>query len=47
MTADDATEATGRTTAPQSPYGRGELLVGFAVLAVGAVVAFGIPLVLA
>lgn len=43
-TADHDGEPEGRTTAPMSDYGQRELLVGFAVLAVGAVVAFGVPL---
>lgn len=41
--ADDHDE--GRTTAPMSDFGQREVLVGLAVFAVGAVVAFGIPLV--
>lgn len=36
-----------RTTAPQSPYGRRELVVGLVVLAVGVAVAFALPLALA
>ena len=39
---DEGTE--GRVTAPMSEYGQREVLIGYAVLAVGAVVAFGVPL---
>lgn len=51
MTEDDETAsdsaADERTTAPQSPYGRRELVVGWVVFLVGAIVAFGLPLALA
>jgi len=36
-----------RSTAPQSPYTTGQVTVGFAVLFVGLVVVFGLPLALA
>lgn len=36
-----------RTTAPQSPYTVREVAIGLLVLAVGVVVAFGLPLLLA
>jgi heme-binding NEAT domain protein len=35
-----------RTTAPQSPYTMGQVGIGFAVLLVGLLIAFGIPLLL-
>jgi len=41
---DEETPATGRSTAPQSPYTLREVGIGFAVLAAGLVVAFGLPL---
>lgn len=46
----DAAEPSGiwaRTTAPQSGFGTGEVVEGLLVLAVGLVVAFGLPLLLA
>lgn len=36
-----------RQTAPQSPFTRTQVLVGFAILLAGALVTFGLPLVLA
>ena len=36
----------GRETAPQSPYGMRAVGIGFAVLAVGLLVAFAVPLLL-
>jgi len=36
-----------RSTAPQSPFTTGQVAVGFAVLFVGLVVVFGLPLALA
>lgn len=36
-----------RSTAPQSPYTAGQVAVGFAILLVGLVVVFGLPLALA
>ena len=36
----------GRETAPQSPYSMREVGIGLAVLAVGLVVAFAVPLLL-
>lgn len=36
-----------RTTAPQSPYSMREVGIGFAVLLIGLLVAFGIPLAFA
>jgi hypothetical protein len=36
-----------RSTAPQSPFTTRQVAVGLVVLAIGAVVAFGLPLVLA
>lgn len=35
-----------RTTAPQSPYTMKQVGIGFAVLVVGLLVAFGVPLLL-
>jgi hypothetical protein len=35
-----------RTTAPQSPYSMKQVGIGFAVLLIGLLVAFGIPLLL-
>lgn len=37
--------ATNRSTAPQSSYTRGQLLIGFVVLLLGLAVVFGVPLV--
>ena len=39
-------EEVGRTTAPQSPYTDRQVGIGFAVLAVGLLVAFAVPLLL-
>lgn len=39
--------ATERTTAPQSPYTMRQAGIGFAVLVVGLLVVFGVPLLLA
>jgi len=36
-----------RSTAPQSPFTTGQVVVGFVVLLVGVVVVFGLPLALA
>lgn len=47
---DDESEATGiwaRTTAPQSAFTTGQVGTGFLVLAIGLLVAFGLPLLLA
>lgn len=38
------TPATGRSTAPQSPFEMREVGIGLAVLLVGIVVAFAVPL---
>lgn len=38
---------TERTTAPQSPYTTRDVAVGLAVLAVGLVITFAVPLALA
>ena len=40
----DAEYATERTTAPQGPYSTRDVGVGFAVLLVGVVLVFGVPL---
>lgn len=40
------TPLTERTTAPQSPYTMRQVGIGFVVLLVGLLVAFGIPLLL-
>lgn len=43
----DASDAElGRETAPQSPYGMRAVGIGFAVLVVGLLVAFAVPLLL-
>ena len=45
----DASEATGiwaRRTAPQTEFTTGQVGTGFVVLAVGLLVAFGLPLLL-
>jgi len=43
----ESEHATERTTAPQSPYTNRAVAVGAAVAAVGVLVTFGIPLLLA
>ena len=40
----DDTPATGRTTAPQSPYGSDHVRIGILVLIIGLLVVFGVPL---
>lgn len=40
----DHEHETGRSTAPQTPYGTREVRIGIAVLIVGSLVAFAIPL---
>lgn len=47
---DEGDEATGiwaRTTAPQTPFTMSQVGTGFVVLAIGLLVAFGLPLLLA
>jgi hypothetical protein len=39
-----ATPATARSTAPQSDFSTSQVGIGFAILVVGLIVAFGIPL---
>lgn len=43
---DDEDAFDGRVTAPQQPYGMAEVRIGFAVLAVGLILTFAIPLLL-
>lgn len=41
--ADDTDEPVGRGTAPQTPFGAREVQLGLLVLAIGLLVAFGVP----
>lgn len=40
----DELEQAGRTTAPQSPYDFRDVMVGLAILVIGVLVTFGVPL---
>ena len=44
--AEDEDPVWARETAPQSPYTKRQVGIGLVVLAVGALVAFGVPLLL-
>lgn len=41
---DHGTPATGRSTAPQSAYSSRDVGIGFVVLLLGLVLAFGVPI---